>query len=463
MKKPIKKTYTNDMYLKKIQNKDIRNDAWTQRLFVWTDEQINEEIYTVLTDDYLPPMILGQYVNSPQLVIIDGGNRTGALRKFKFGNYKTTKSFDNPVVKYSRKKRDEKNNIVLDEFGEVIWEDAEFDLRNKTYSDLPEELKQKFNEYQIETVIHEDCDEERIAQLIKRYNNHTPMNTAQKAFTFIDNFAKNIRYIVNMDFIKNNTYYTENDRVKGNLERVIIESIMCMFHLDVWNGQAKKNAKYLNSNATKEQFDKFKSNLERLDKVITDDVKDLFTIKNSFIWFTLFDKFTALNIKDIKFNEFLKSFKDGLKDKVICGESFEMLDVKTGTKSKSLVTAKIEKLEELMYDYFKFNEQDLEDVDVFDFIKNNVKDEVTVDDVEFYCEMLDDLTLDVDNDTKLLEEHNKPSLLATVCYACENDIDLDDWVKDYFKKNDSYVPNQKENYLHMVADLNNFVTQGAIV
>lgn len=72
MPKPRKQTYTMDMYLGKIKEQDIRNDADVQRQFVWNNEQINEIIVTILTDDYIPPIILGEEGDS-QLWIVDGG------------------------------------------------------------------------------------------------------------------------------------------------------------------------------------------------------------------------------------------------------------------------------------------------------------------------------------------------------------------------------------------------------
>lgn len=65
--------------------------------------------------------------------------------------------------------------------------------------------------------------------------------------------------------------------------------------------------------------------------------------------------------------------------------------------------------------------------------------------------MGNDITLEVDNDTKLLDEHNRPSLVALVGYACQNDIDdkLVEWIKEFFVKNFTYKLNQKENYTYM--------------
>ena len=189
MNRPRKQTYTMDMYLNKIKDMDIRNDSDTQRQFVWSNEQVNELIVTILTEDYIPPIILAEVDNS-QLWIVDGGQRSSSFNKFRYGNYKVTSAIENSIIPYKKKGRDE--------YGNIEWQDAVFDIKNKTYDKLPEELKKKFNEYQIETAIHEDCDPHRIAQLIKRYNNHTSMNTNQKAVTYVDNFAREVRNILDI-------------------------------------------------------------------------------------------------------------------------------------------------------------------------------------------------------------------------------------------------------------------------
>ena len=50
-------------------------------------------------------------------------------------------------------------------------------------------------------------------------------------------------------------------------------------------------------------------------------------------------------------------------------------------------------------------------------------------------------------------------------YAFENDELFDDetmieWFADYENRNKMYLPNQKENYLHMKADLDKFIMKG---
>ena len=205
MARPRKQIYTLEMYLNKIKDGDICNDADVQRHFVWTKEQINELVVTVLTDEYIPPIILGEEDTS-QLHIADGGQRSSALNQFRHGNYKITSAIENSVISYKKK--------VKNKDGSIIWEDTTFDIKNKTYDKLPDELKKKFNEYQIDTVIQEHCDRHMISQYIKRYNNHTSMNANQKAFTYLDNFAGCIREISNSRFFLDYSVFSESEITK---------------------------------------------------------------------------------------------------------------------------------------------------------------------------------------------------------------------------------------------------------
>ena len=436
MNRPRKQTYTMDMYLNKIKDMDIRNDSDTQRQFVWSNEQINELIVTILTEDYIPPIILAEVDNS-QLWIVDGGQRSSSFNQFRHGNYKITSAIENSIVPYKKKVRDEQ--------GKIVWEDSEFDIKNKTYDKLPEELQKKFNEYQIETAIHEDCDARRIAQLIKRYNNHTSMNGNQKAFTYIDNFAREVRDILDSRFFLDCGTYTEKERSKGVLERVVLESVMCIFHLDEWKKQPKQVANFLNQNSTTDEFEAFGSTIERLENIITEDLRDLFTSKDSFIWFTMFNKFSDFGLEDGKFAKFLKAFKDGLKTKLMDGTSFAELDENRGTKDKAVVCAKINLLTNLMSQYFGINHECLKKENILKFVQENVDVNINEEDLELYIEIAEDLT---GGAYKNIVVKNKPSVIGVVAYACINDIDLDECFEKIMA-NTEFCESQKDNYACM--------------
>ncbi len=347
MARPRRQVYTMDMYLDKIRDGDIRSDQDVQRLSgAWDKSMANELVVTVLADDYIPPVILGEETDS-QLWIIDGLQRSTVLQMFKNGNYKVTMAVEDPVISYRTKSRDADGTVKTDNSGSIIWKDASFNMKNKTYNDMPEELKKKFNEYQIETVIHENCDIKYISKLVRRYNNHTSMKPAQKAFTYMDNFARDVRDILDSRFFLECGVYTEKEKVNGTMERVVMESVMCMFHIDMWKSQPKQIGKYLNENATKKQF----HNLYRLENIINSSLKDIFTAKNSYIWFALFNKFIYLGLEDNKFAEFLTEFKNGLDNRKVSGISFKDIEKGHGTKDKSVVKGKLEILEALMNEY----------------------------------------------------------------------------------------------------------------
>lgn len=325
MARPRRQTYTMSQYLDNVNEGYISNDADTQRNPAWK-AIVDGLVVTILTDDYIPPIILAEEDNG-QIRIADGGSRTAAYKMISSGNYKIKSSVENPIIQYK--------SMIKNKYGDIEWIDAEFDIRNKTFEQFPKELKKKFNEYQIETVIHEFCDSNKVAMYIKRYNEHTAMNANQKMFVYVPKFAGRIRKITDRPFFINNSNYKECEKEKGMLERVVSESVMCMFHLDEWNKNGKKLASFLNNNSSYEEFERLNNNLGRLETIISDDIKDVFNSKDSFIWFTFFERFTKLNVEDVKFAEFLRAFKGGVRKKEVDGKLFDTVDQSGSTKDKS--------------------------------------------------------------------------------------------------------------------------------
>ena len=444
MARPRKKTYPMSQYLENVKEGYILNDADTQRNPAWKSI-INGLIVTVLTDDYIPSIILAEEDNS-QLHIADGGSRTAALRKFRHGNYKISSSVEDSVIHYKKRTKDKSGKIIL--------EDSEFDIRNKTFDQLPKELQKNFDEYQIETVIHEHCDKNMIATYIKRYNEHSAMNANQKMFIYLPKHAGKIREIIERPFFINHSDFKDSEKEKGVLERVVMETTMCMFHLDNWNKQGKKIATYLNKNSSEEEFDKLEDNLKILEGIVTDDIKDVFNSKDCFIWLTLFNNFTKLGAENSQFADFLRAFKSGLRDKPVDGKLFDTVDEAGSTKDKTIILAKIHILESLMKEFLHIDgSNDDTMISKEEFISKNVN--IPIEEVEQDMNTYEDTLTDLENNTirdgsKLLNEENRLSLLAMVAYSYKNEVDLDKWMEDYATKNNTYFVNQTKNYLHMV-------------
>ena len=452
MARPRKQTYTMEMYMKKNRNGDIDNSADTQRDFVWKAEQVNGLIRTVLLDDYIPPIILTEEESS-QLHIADGGQRTAALRQFRYGNYKITSAIEDSVIPYKQK--------IKNEDGTYSFEDANCDIKGKTYETLPPELQKIFDEYQLETVIHEHCDSEKTAKYIKIYNQQISMNNNQKAYTYIYNFAGIINKIVENRFFIEYSDFSDNEKNKAVRERAIMESVMCMFHFEKWNKNTKKIAQFLNDNASKDEFDKLLDNIGRLNNVITNTTKTLFNSKDCFIWLTLFDKFTQYGLDDAKFGEFLDAFVNELKDKPVDEKLFYTADEKGSTKDKSVIVDKLHILETLMKEFLHIEEAVTPESFISEMVDMPV--ETIKEEMDCYEETLDGLEDNTIRDgSKLLDVANRLSLLAMVAYSYKNDVDLDDWLEEYAANNNTYFVDQRKNYSHMINDFRQYQKRIAV-
>ncbi len=458
MARPRRQTYTMQQYINNEEEGYISNDVAIQRNPAWKPI-VDGLVVTILNDDYIPPIILAEE-ESGKTVIVDGGSRTAAFKMICKGNHKIKSSVEDPIIKYKKMEKDSN--------GKTIWSDAEFDIRNKTFNKFPKELQKKFYEYQVETVIHE-CSTDEVEKYFRRYNVHTGMNANQKMFIYLPRFADKVKEIVNRKFFLNNSDFSDSNKEKGLLERVVEESVMSIFHLDKWNKNGKQLSTYLNENATEEEFDTLNENIARLENIVTNDTKSLFNDKNTFIWFTLFNEFTKLGLDDIEFVKFLNAFVNGLRNKKVEGKLFDTADENGSTKDKAVIIAKLHILETLMYEFLHIEKGDIEVIDEETFIADVVKiDKSEVhENIGIYKEDLngnDTLNGLKDNcirdGSKLLEAQNNLSLLAMVAYSYKIGQDLDKWLTDFASKNNTYFVDQRKNFYYMRDDFEKYLKKG---
>lgn len=460
MAKPRRQVYTLVMYLKKVQDSDIRADQDVQRLAEqWNNNMSSELVVSIQNGEYVPPVILGTEKNS-QAWIIDGLQRTAALMMFRFGNLKISPNVEEPVVSYRAKVTGADGSLKYDGNGDIIWKDMEFDIRRKTYAQMPEELKNAFDEYQIETVIHENYTMQQISRLVRRFNFNKGMNVSQKAFTFVDKYARRIREILKRKFFIE-APYTKAERKNGTMERILMESVMVMFHLDNWK-KSGQIGQYLNESASMEEFDMLEDCIARMENIIAGGLYCIFTAKDTFLWFSLFYKFSSLELDDSKFAGFLAYFKE-MTDGMDMNE-FYGTDKNDSTKDKNVVIKKLNRLETLMHEYLGTAEPEAGtgtgSAEILSFIRENASPHAAMEDVSQFSEVLDALAEKSGYAGKLMEAGNRASMTAVVAYSFENDIDLDDWIADYFRRNEDYDADQAENYQHMVSDLKKYLGTG---
>lgn len=467
---------------------EIRNDHPLQReADQWDNETRDGYISTVVKNEDVFPIVLCEQLTDFGVVLwlIDGWQRISTLIKYKNGMFKIGKKVEMPIVYYQVTEKDDNGKFLRDENGNLIYKNIEYDLRGKGYDDLPVELKERFDNYKINVTKHLDCTDDEIGYHIRRYNRGQKMNMSQKSVTYMDSVAKYVKNIsLEHRFFKDCGEYSYKQRNNGAVDRIVIESVMCMFHFEDWNSRSRANGIYLNKNSSKDEFNILKNNLDMLTGIVNEKHKKLFNIKNSFFWFTIFNEFLKLNVDANRFKDFLDAYVDRLQFEKIDGYTFDEIESqKASTKQKTIVIKKMEHLKRLMNDFFKeeccshnnikevfiinsdemnqyideFKESGLFSVikadkdtivdvavrSLFGFNSSGMSHEeiqkkideckLTKDDYDdhlLYLEELNDWTYDINCNASILNPNNIPILIQTVKVAI--DEDKEDEIKEWF-------------------------------
>ena len=476
--------YRTDKYsmyslLQDKKNGDVNCNYILQREpFQWTTEEANRYFCRILSNLPIPEIILCEQKKKGLTIshLIDGLQRLSYAEAFKENRIKIgSAGAERHLIQYRDYVLDDNGNRVLDEDGLPEYEMKIFDVIGKYYKDLPDELKKRFNNFNINVTKFFDCTDEQIADHIRDYNNHASMNKEQGGFLNVS--AQTAGYIKNISqkntFFKNCGKFTDNNVIKGKLERVVAESIMLMFFRDSWKAKLDTIYKYVDENATEQQFLKLNSHFNRLELALGEDNKDLkllLTPTTMPMWIAVFDKFTTYNMDDSNFVDFLNAYNTELKDKEIDGVS--MADFKDQqTKKKATITGKIDLLVKLMNEFLHIdtteinsaevennnteeNEQDNTEETTLSFVQENANPDATEEDIELYTDMVEDC---VKIDDPVYKECGT-ALVALMAYACQNDKDQDfeKWIENYRNKSE-FSPSQKVNYTYMKRSFDNFV------
>lgn len=509
-------SYSIESLSKQLRQHRLRDNHPLQRTSgQWNLLTKSELISDILQGNSLLQIVISEEIKAGITMhwLIDGKQRSTNLKDYLEDGFAVSKNVQRYMIEYQTDKTDEDGNVILNEDGFPIPESKTFDIRGKKFSQLPEELQDKFKDYQVPVMLNLNCTKKDIAYDIARFNRCRPMNVSQSGWLGLEeSYAEYVDKILKMDFFKvdcDKSSYSNTNIKNGSLRRVIIEAIMTSKYLNHFDKDFGKMCIYLTENANESVFIDFYLTLEKLSNVLKGDTSDIFNNKNSFLWFALFDKFIEYGVEDNKFNDFIQEFKETLHSKEIDGVTYDCLNGQKGTKDRSSVTKRFNHLLTLMREYLHIEDSveesesdvikddlfetevvkeyddkkpiiaevteysaignkeiervsgEVVDKDTLEFVKMCVDDGVTDADILDYEEDLDVVTLDVDNNSKLLDGVNHKSLIALIAYAYKMDEDVDDWFKDYFKRTNTYEIDQKRNYLHMRNDFIRFNKKGA--
>ena len=431
--------------------------------FQWSKEEANRYFCRILSNLPIPEIILCEQKKKGLTIshLIDGLQRLSYAEAFKENRIKIgSAGAERHLIQYRDYVLDENGNRVLDEDGLPEYEMKVFDVIGKYYKDLPDELKKRFNNFNINVTKFFDCTDEQIADHIRDYNNHASMNKEQSGLLNVSaDIAVHIKKISQKNsFFKNCGKFTDNNSIKGKRERVVVESLMLLFFRESWRANLDSIYKFVNENASEQQFMKLNSQLNRLELALGDNNKKLsevlFTPTTMPMWIAVFDKFTTYNMEDSRFVDFLNAYNTELKDKDINGVS--MADFKDQqTKKKTTITGKIDLLVQLMNEFLHI-EQTTENKEVEDsttvasekdFVHSVIEADITDDDMQDYKDYIEDTV----RMSSPLYHQAYPALLAMAAYvySCDKDDEFNKFIDGYANNTYEFTTDQKVNYDQM--------------
>ena len=394
----------------------------------WSPLMKGNLISDILQGNPLPELVFAEQVIDGIDITwdLDGKQRCTTVYSFSKDGFRISKNIERWMIEYQALILDEARNPKLNEHGIPLYEIKEFDIREKRYSELPEELQEQFDNYNFQVTKYLNCTSEDIAYHIARYNAGKPMTAPQKGILKLgEKFAETVKSITKMTFFREIGGYKVSEFKNGTINRVVIESVMAANYLNNWKKTQEEMCEYIRENATTNDFEQFEDMVDRLQQVITDETANMFDSKDSFLWFGLFAKFSKIETDDKKFIEFMTEFSKSLHSKKVNGISFDDLNGRS-TKDKNVVIGKINHLDTLMCEFIgakdtsAANNKD----NILKFVQQNVAKEIEQDDIELYEDCLNDLTLSLDKDVMLIERQNHYSLVALMAYACKCDKDI---------------------------------------
>lgn len=440
--------------------------------FQWSNEERNRYICRILSNLPIPEIILCEQNVKGMTIshLIDGLQRLSYAEAFKENHFKVGETgAERHLIQYREYILDENGNRVLDEDGIPEFELKVCDIVGKSYKDLPDELKKRFNNFNINVTKFFDCTNEQIADHIRDYNNHSAMNNEQSGIVSIStDTARKIKTITEKcGFLKNCGKYTTTNKIKGKLDRMVAEMIMLLFHPNDWKSNVKSTYKYLDENATQEEFDTLTFELDKLESIIEnagDEINSMFTTTYTPMWVAVFHNFLTSG-KDLhNFVDFLNAYNSELKDTEVNGVS--MADFKDQqSKKKATITGKVELLIQLMNEFLHIDVTETENNEAEDtedtllrFVNENADPNATEYDVELYQDMVEDC---VRIDEPVYKECSK-ALIALMAYACSQDKDQDfeKWISNYRNKS-NFSPSQKVNFTYMKQSFDNYTQASA--
>ena len=353
---------------------DIRDDFWSQRTKdQWSKEDRDNFIVTMLLNEKFDSLKLcEEYTpHGVALWLIDGLQKYTYIVDYKAGGFKLSSQIEPEEIIYQEVKRDADGKIEKDMYGNTIYEKVKFSLKNKSYSDLPKTLQDRFDNCPVMVTKHLNCTREEMARHLRRYNRGSKMKPGQILLTRMVKVCGYIRDLTEHPFWSDKANYTPTLYKNGKINQIVSELVMIINFFDAWTKNAQKMGAYLEEHATDEMFEYVENILDQLMEVTELEIaENLFTQKNALVWVKFFDECINNGISKEVYGMFLNEFDKYSSAEVIVSHEYEIvkgsgrstnkiswngLDACKSTKDKGILEDKLHILHNLMEKFIEDN------------------------------------------------------------------------------------------------------------
>lgn len=230
---------------KKVETGKIRFDLEIQRRSVWSTEQKQNIIDSLIFDYPVPPLYFVDKGDEFYWVL-DGQQRMRSVAEFIADNYPLNDNIQN----------------YIDEYGNI------HELAGKIYSELSKEVQTKINSTTLNTYNFKNITDEEINIMFKRLNAGSPFKAIELVRIDMPNdITKFVNEISKNEFFQDKISISDKSRIHFGDQEVILQTLM--FFVDGNCGLSAKEIKefIMDYQLTKDVKDEFKKVLNYANQV----------------------------------------------------------------------------------------------------------------------------------------------------------------------------------------------------
>lgn len=252
MNKPSNRRMTIKKIMKMMEKNQLNFDFPIQRESgQWSKEQKSLFIDSLIQGYDIPDIyILDKGKDSDELkLVIDGNQRLHTCYEFYKDKFKMSKSMD---------------DIEID--------GVKHNISGLKYSELPQELQDCLNDYDIGVTVLNGLTEDEIEEQFYRLNNGSTFTKAQQANVKLGSeIALKVKDIEECNFLQNRAVFSNSQRKRGEVTSCVLQTLMLLTGFEYRNlgaNEVLRFAEYFNENTDYKQLEYCKELFDKLWNVL---------------------------------------------------------------------------------------------------------------------------------------------------------------------------------------------------